>query len=342
MAPPPASPRPAAPAWLVWAALVVVYIVWGSTYLGIRIVVDSMPPLLAAGARFLVAGLALAAILMLRGGPARMRVTRSQLAGAAFVGGALLLVGNGLVSIGEETVPSALAALIVGVIPLVVLILRRLAGETITRAGIGGVVLGFVGLGILVVPRGIEGTTDLLGMVLLIVASISWATGSFFSSRLPMPRDALVSAAYQLMLGGVMLLVTGLVVGEWARVEAGGFSQASIVSLVYLIVFGSVLAYTAYTWLLQNAPISRVATYAYVNPVVAVVLGVFVLDERLDPVMIIGAILIVASVAFIIRTGSPPAVRDVAVGSAPMRPRGTRMERLRHRVRGSPGRATGR
>jgi len=138
MAPPPASPRPAAPSWLVWAALVVVYIVWGSTYLGIRIVVDSMPPLLAAGARFLVAGLALSAILMLRGGPARMRVTRPQLAGAAFVGGALLLVGNGLVSIGEETVPSALAALIVGVIPLVVLILRRLAGETITRPASAG------------------------------------------------------------------------------------------------------------------------------------------------------------------------------------------------------------
>lgn len=306
----PSTPsRPAPPGWLLWAALATVYVVWGSTYLAIRVVVESMPPLLAAGARFATAGLVLAALLVVRGGPRRIAASRSQLVGAAFVGLSLLLVGNGLVSIGEQTVPSALAALIVGVIPLVVVVLRSLAGEPISRAGLAGVGLGFVGLAVLVVPRGVAGTTDPVGMILLVVASISWATGSFLSRRLSMPHDALTSTAYQLLFGGLFLLVAGLALGEWGQVEAGNFSQASVIALVYLVVFGSLLAYTAYTWLLQNAPISRVATYAYVNPVVAVVLGVLILAEEIDPLMIAGAVLIVVSVAFTIRTESTPAAR---------------------------------
>lgn len=321
-----------APGWLVWAALLVVYVVWGSTYLAIRVVVDSMPPFLAAGTRFLSAGVLLSLLLVARSGPRRLRITREEARGAAFVGGALLLVGNGFVSVGEETVPSGLAALIVGVIPLVVLVLRALAGERISRASAAGVVLGFVGLGVLVLPRGIEGTTDLVGMVLLIVASTSWATGSFFSRRLAMPGDALVSTAYQLSLGGAMLLSAGLLLGELPRAQAGAFTTGAVVSLLYLVVFGSLLAYTAYTWLLQNAPISKVATYAYVNPVVAVALGVVILDESLDPMMLVGAVLVVASVAFIVSTGSTPAAGDAAVGSTSnMVPR-SRMDRLRGRI----------
>lgn len=319
MTTPAAPPRSTAPVWLVWAALLVVYVVWGSTYLAIGIVVDSMPPLFAAGSRFLTAGVIMGGILALRSGPGRLRIGRPQLAGTAFVGAALLLLGNGGVSLGQQTVPSGLAALIVGVVPLVVLVLRRLAGETLSVAGVGGVVLGFVGLGVLVIPRGIDGTTDVIGMMLLIAASASWATGSFFSRRLSLPKDPLVSTAYQLMFGGLFLVVAGLALGEWPRVVAGRFSEASIVSLVYLVIFGSLLAYTAYTWLLQNAPIGKVATYAYVNPVVAVALGAIVLNEQLDAAMILGAVMIVTSVAFIARTESGPAVRGVAVDSAPLR-----------------------
>ena len=278
-----------------------------------------MPPLLAAGVRFLGAGLIMAGVLALRSGPSRLRIERSQLGGAAFVGAALLLLGNGGVSMGEQTVPSGLAALIVGVVPLVVLVLRRLSGERLSVAGVGGVVLGFIGLGVLVIPRGIDGSTDVVGMALLILASSSWAIGSFFSRRLSLPRDPLVSTAYQLLLGGSFLLVAGLAIGEWPQVVEGGFTDASILSLLYLVFFGSLLAYTAYTWLLQNAPISQVATYAYVNPVVAVALGYIVLNERLDVAMIAGAVMIVTSVAFIARTESRPAVRDVTLDSAPVR-----------------------
>jgi len=311
--------RSTPPGWLIWAALLVVYIVWGSTYLAIALVVDSMPPLLAAGARFSAAGLIMAGALALRSGPSRMRISRPELGGAAFVGAALLMLGNGGVSMGEQTVPSGLAALIIGVVPLVVLVLRRLAGEKLSVIGVGGVVLGFIGLGVLVIPRGIDGTTDIVGMALLVMASTFWATGSFFSRRLSLPADLLVSTAYQLLLGGSFLLMAGLAIGEWPQVVEGGFTDASIWSFIYLIIFGSLLAYTAYTWLLQNAPISKVATYAYVNPVVAVVLGALVLDEQLDVAMILGAVMIVASVAFIARTESGPAARDVTLDSAPVR-----------------------
>lgn len=330
MAAAPGHARSRPPTWLVWAALLVVYIVWGSTYLAISVVVGSMPPLLAAGARFLGAGLIMAGVLALRSGPRRLRIDRSQLGGAAFVGAALLLLGNGGVSMGEQTVPSGLAALIVGVVPLVVLVLRRLSGESLSVAGVGGVVLGFIGLGVLVIPRGIDGSTDVVGMALLIMASSSWATGSFFSRRLSLPRDPLVSTAYQLLLGGSFLLVAGLAIGEWPQVVEGGFTDASILSLLYLVFFGSLLAYTAYTWLLQNAPISQVATYAYVNPVVAVALGSVVLNEQLDLAMIAGAAMIVTSVAFIARTESRPAVRDVTLDSAPIRA----SRRLTRRLRG--------
>lgn len=311
--------RSTPPGWLIWAALLVVYIVWGSTYLAIALVVDSMPPLLAAGARFFAAGLIMAGALALRSGPSRMRISRPELGGAAFVGAALLMLGNGGVSMGEQTVPSGLAALIIGVVPLVVLVLRRLAGEKLSVIGVGGVVLGFIGLGVLVIPRGIDGTTDIVGMALLVMASTFWATGSFFSRRLSLPADLLVSTAYQLLLGGSFLLMAGLAIGEWPQVVEGGFTDASIWSFIYLIIFGSLLAYTAYTWLLQNAPISKVATYAYVNPVVAVVLGAVVLNEQLDVAMILGAVMIVASVAFIARTESGPAARDVTLDSAPVR-----------------------
>jgi drug/metabolite transporter (DMT)-like permease len=299
------TPRPAAPGWLVWAALLVIYVVWGSTYLAIRVVVDTMPPLLAAGGRFATAGAIMALPLILRG-PRRMRVTRAELAGSAFVAAMLLLFGNGLVSLGERDVPSGLAALIIGIVPLIVLIMRGVGGERITRVGLVGVALGFAGLAVLVVPRGVDGTVAVGGIVMLIVASFTWALGSFYSRRLRLPRDPLVSTALQLVLGGVFLLAAGLLLGEAGQLRVEEFSTASVLAFVYLVTFGSIIAYTAYTWLLQNAPISRIATYAYVNPVVAVVLGWLILQEEIGASMLVGAAMIVASVAFIVWTESQP------------------------------------
>jgi drug/metabolite transporter (DMT)-like permease len=314
--------------WQVWAALLIVYFVWGSTYLAIRVVVQSMPPLVAGGVRFLVAGLILGGVLLLRGAGPRFRGSRAELGGAALVGLLLLLLGNGGVSFGEQTVPSALAALIVGVIPLIVLIIRRIAGERISTMALGGVVLGFVGLAVLVVPQGIDATVSLVGVAILLVASVAWAAGTYLSGRVALPDDPFVSTTYQLLFGGAMLLVVGTLLGESSGIHLESFSQASFLALGYLIVFGSLLAYTTYTWLLQNAPVSKVATYAYVNPVVAVVLGFLILQEDISLPMLLGAVLIVASVAFTIRTtvggsnpeeSAPPTLDGDAHGAAHQR-----------------------
>jgi drug/metabolite transporter (DMT)-like permease len=300
--------------WEVWAALLIVYVVWGSTYLAIRVMVESMPPLLAGGVRFLLAGMVLGSVLLARGAGPRFRVSRAQLGGCALVGLLLLLLGNGLVSVGEQSVPSALSALIVGVVPLIVLIFRRIAGERISVAALGGVALGFVGVAVLVVPRGMDGSVALGGVAALLVASTAWAGGSYLSSRVTLPVDPIVSTTYQLLFGGAFLLVAGTLLGEWSGIRLETFSQGSVWALLYLVVFGSLLAYTAYTWLLQHAPVSRVATYAYVNPVVAVVLGFLILREEITLSMLVGAVLIVASVAFTIRTTSRG---DRAAGEMP-------------------------
>src|SRR3954452_17856034 len=287
-----------APAWQVWGALLIVYVVWGSTYLAIRVVVETMQPLVASAIRFGTAGLVLAALLVLRGGVSRLRVTRRELASSALIGILLLCVGNALVSVGEITVPSGVAALVIGVVPLLVLLLRFLSGDRVPRIALFGVGVGFCGLAVLAVPGGLDGSIDATGMLLLLIASTSWATGSFLSRRVPLPRDLFVSTTYQLLAASATLLVAATVTGEFAQPFTP--STASVVALLYLITFGSLLAYTAYTWLLQHAPITRVATYAYVNPVVAVFLGAIILNEAITPTIAIGALLIVASVAFTI------------------------------------------
>lgn len=282
-----------------WAALWTVYLVWGSTYLAIRVVVETLPPLLSAGARFIAAGLVMYAWLALRGGRARVRVTLREIGASALVGSALLLGGNGVVAIAEQTVPSGLAALIIASVPLWVIVLRALFGDRASGGTLVGVVVGFAGVGLLVGSQ--TGGGSLGGVILLVLASVSWATGSFFSSKLPLPKDPFVSTSVQMLTGGGALVVAGLAGGEMSGLDVGSFSAASLFSLGYLVVFGSLLAFTAYTWLLHNAPISKVSTYAYVNPVVAVFLGWLILSETITVTMLVGAAVIVASVAFIVR-----------------------------------------
>ena len=287
--------------WMFWIALWTVYLVWGSTYLAIRVAVETLPPFLHASVRFLLAGAIMYVFLLARGGRERVRVSPREMAASGLVGIALLLGGNGVVAVAEQTVPSGLAALIIASVPLWVIVLRAVTGDRVTGGTLLGTLVGFVGVALLVFP-GSSGTGATIGGVLLIVlASISWATGSFISGKLPLPKDPFVSTAYQMLLGGFGLAVAALVSGEMTDLNFSTFSTASILAVAYLVVFGSLAAFTAYTWLLQNAPISKVATYAYVNPVVAVFLGWLILSESITVFILAGAALIIASVAFIVR-----------------------------------------
>ena len=300
----PAGGRSPAPGWQIWTALWIVYIVWGSTYLAIRVVVETIPPLLGAGVRFGVAGLVLVAVLALQRGFAAVRPTRAQLGGAALVG--LLLPGaNAVVSVAEQEVPSSIAALLIASVPLWVILLRAGSGDRVSLRGAGSVLVGFAGVALLVRPGEQSGDATVLGLLACVGAALMWASGSFASPRLSLPRDPLSSVGWQMLLGGVAIVAVGLAIGEGGDVDVDAFSARSLLALAYLIVFGSWVAYTAYAWLLQNAPISKVSTYAYVNPVVAIFLGWLILDEVVTSTTLVGAAIIVASVALVVRTESP-------------------------------------
>ena len=295
------------------------YVIWGSTYLAIAIAVQTLPPLFSAGLRFCVAGLALLAFTAARRG---VRLERGRLVAAATVGLLLIVGGNGFVVLAERTVPSGLTALIVASVPLWIVILRRAAGDRIHLSTFIGVAVGFAGVAFLVVPRGSTGAVDTGGVLLLLVATISWATGTFLAPRLQMPRNSLLSTGVQQLAGGLVLLVGGAAMGELAHLEPATWSTSSLLAMGYLVVFGSLVGFTAYSWLLQHAPVSLVSTYAYVNPIVAVLLGALILAEPITPSIGIGAAIIVAAVAFIVsregarqraaRTSSEPS----AIGTA--------------------------
>jgi drug/metabolite transporter (DMT)-like permease len=290
------TPRSASPL-AIWSALGAVYVIWGSTYLAIAIAVQTLPPLFSAGLRFCLAGLVLLGFIAVRRG---LRVGREQLIGAAIVGLLLVVGGNGFVVLAERTVPSGLTALIIASVPLWIVIFRRIAGDRIHASTFIGVAVGFAGVAFLVVPRGSSGEVDGGGLLLLFVATISWALGTFLSPRLRMPRDALLSTGIQQLAGGTVLVVFGTAMGELAHLEPATWSTRSLLAMAYLVVFGSLVAFTAYSWLLQHASVSLVSTYAYVNPVVAVLLGAVVLAEPITPSIVIGAAIIVAAVAFIV------------------------------------------
>lgn len=290
----------------VWAALGAIYVIWGSTYLAIRLMVETVPPALGAGARFVLAGGAMLAFLAIRGGGLpRIRVTRTELLWCAVVGTLLAAGGNGLVTVAEQDVPSGLAALLIASEPLWIVLLRRATRDRVAPATFGGVALGFVGVGILLLPGGRPDHVP-IGMALLVVlAAVSWALGSFISPRVDLPRDPLASTAWSLLIGGAVLVVCGVGAGEAADLDVGAFSAKSIAALTYLILIGSIVAFSCYSWLLANAPISQVSTYAYVNPVIAVALGALFLSEEVTAITIAGMALVIASVAVIVRQETP-------------------------------------
>jgi drug/metabolite transporter (DMT)-like permease len=294
----------------IWIALWTVYIVWGSTYLGIELAAETMPPFFAAGVRFLIAGLLMLAIVAWRRGSGVLRLTKAEAAASAVVG--LLLPGaNALLFVTERQVPIGLASLIIASIPLWVVLLRLAAHERPDLVSVAGLVVGFAGIALLVRPGGDSGS---LGYLLLtVLGAFMWAFGSFLSPRLPVPRDAFAATAYEMLAGGAVLMAIALVVYSPHEFDPANYSARSIFGLAYLIVFGSLVGYSAYAWLLANAPLQQVSTYAYVNPVIAIALGAIVLGESITWRIVGGALLIIAAVAIVVRRESK---EDVAVEGA--------------------------
>jgi drug/metabolite transporter (DMT)-like permease len=277
-----------------WSALVIVYIVWGSTYLAIRVVVGFMPPLLAMGTRFAVAGTLMGAFLAVRYGPRVLLSPPRRAASAALVGVLLLTCGNGAVAVAEQNVPSGLTALLVAAVPLWFVCLRLATRDAPRTATTVGTVVGFGGIALLALPGSHPAGTALWGVLVILAGTICWATGSFVSQRLPMPSHPFVSALYEMLAAGAVLLVAGVAAGEPAQVHLAAVPVRGWVALGYLVVFGSLVAFSAYAFLLGRAPISLTGTYAYVNPAVAVLLGALLLGEPLTgPILVGGAIVLI-------------------------------------------------
>ena len=292
--------RPSPPSWQVWTALWIVYVVWGSTYLAIAYVVESLPPAMSASARFAVAALVLASWVAVRRGPGALRVTGAQLRGAALVGLLLLLGGNGLVVLAQDAdLPSGLTALLVAAVPLWIVLLRLTVRDRPTPTTLLGVVLGFAGLAVLLLPGARPEGVALGAAGLAVVASLLWSLGSFAASRLELPGDRLTTTALQMAAGAAGLAVLSVLRGE--RLVLAEVTTASWLALAYLVVFGSLVAFTAYSWVLGAAPVSKVATYAYVNPVVAVGLGGLLRDEQLTAPTVVGGAVTVLAVAVVVR-----------------------------------------
>jgi drug/metabolite transporter (DMT)-like permease len=293
----------------VWVGLGTVYIVWGSTYLGIELAGETIPPLFAVGTRFVAAALLMLAFTVWRRGLRAFRVTRRELASSVLVG-TLLPGANAILFVAERHVAIGLSALIVGSVPLWVVVLRTITGDRPPLVSLAGVAVGFGGLVLLVRP---SGGAPLWALLIVVSSAVMWATGAFLSSRLPMPQDVFAATTFEMATGGVILTAIALVT---THPHVSQFSARSIGGWVYLVGFGSLVGYTAFVWLLDNAPISKVATYAYVNPLVAIALGATVLHESLTWSIGIGAVLILACVAVVVRRESVPAEAEAAGAGA--------------------------
>jgi drug/metabolite transporter (DMT)-like permease len=283
------------------SAFAIVYVVWGSTYLAILFAIETLPPFLMASLRFFTAGAVLYVWSRTIGGAAAPN--RTQWRATAIVGVLLLLGGNGLVVWSEQRIPSGIAALLVGTVPCFMVLLDwlRANGQRPTKRVVAGLALGLLGLLWLVGPDSVMGggRADRLGAAALVAASFSWAYGSIWSRQAPMPASPFLSTAMQMLAASVALLGVSVVLGEPWQFDASAVSLRSWLGLLYLVVFGSLIAFSAYVWLLRASTPARVSTYAYVNPVVAVLLGAAFAGEALTTRMIVAAVVIVSGVALI-------------------------------------------
>ncbi|HEX2980656.1 MAG TPA: EamA family transporter [Anaerolineaceae bacterium] len=294
----------------IWAALLAVYIVWGSTYLAIRFSVATIPPFLMAGVRFVIAGMILLIWRRAAGDPVPKKIHWRS---AAIIGFFLLVGGNGGVVWAEQFVSSGMAALIVGSVPLWMLVMQIIAarGRWPRLPVVLGVLIGFGGLAGLLWPGSNNQTGgNGIASIVLVLAAVSWAVGSVYSKKAELPASPLQGTGLEMLTGGAGLLVLGLVTGEFQRIDINAISTQSLLGVGYLIIFGSLVGFAAYTWLLRSAPTSLVSTYAYVNPVIAIVIGHFLAGEELTARTVISAAIILGSVILITQTGpkTAPAV----------------------------------
>jgi len=281
-------------------AFAAIYTIWGTTYLAIRIAVAELPAFLMAGFRFLLAGSLAYGFLRLRGVPAP---TRIQWRAAAVVGAFLLVGGNGLVTWAEQRVPSGVAALVVATMPLWLAFFdwSIYHAGTPSRRVIAGLLLGLLGIGLLLGPEQIQGTAGfgLSSMAILFMAPILWSLGSLISRRASLPENVFMSTAAEMLVGGVLLTLAGILTGEAGRLDLQVISSRSLLATLYLAFFGSIIALSSYVWLLQRVAPAKVATYTYVNPVIAVFLGWLVLNEKVTWLMTVAVAVIVLAVVLI-------------------------------------------
>jgi drug/metabolite transporter (DMT)-like permease len=295
---------------LIVAAFAAVYVIWGSTYLGIRVAIETMPPLLMAGIRFLIAGALLYAVAIRLGDRHRDRPTRRHWKSAAVIGLLLLGLGNGGVTFGEQRVASGVAALLVATVPLWIAVFAHLRGvERMSRLSVAGLIAGFAGVALLLQP-GATGS-PLSWMLVVLASPVAWSLGTMYARTAEVPRRPLVGTAMEMLCGGAALLVAATLHGEWGRLDLAGVSGRSVLAFAYLCVFGSIVAYTAYIWLVHEVSPASASTYAYVNPLVAVVLGAAFLGEPLGAATVAAAVLIVVAVAVILAArGRAPAAEE--------------------------------
>ena len=284
-----------------WAALIAVYIVWGSTYLAIRFTVETIPPFMSAGFRFLVSGAILYFWRRLSGDPAPKKV---EWRSASIIGLLLLLGGNGVVVWAEQRIPSGIASLLIATSPLWMVLIDALRPKGVRPNGLTwlGVIVGLLGIALLANPWQAHINSvalDPVGVGVLVLAALSWSIGSLYSRNASLPHSPLLGTGMEMIAGSLGLFAFSGLIGEWPRFDPSAVSLRSWAGLVYLILFGSMIGFVAYTWLLRNAPTPLVSTYAYVNPVVAIVLGNLIAHEPLDSLEIISACVIIASVVLI-------------------------------------------
>jgi drug/metabolite transporter (DMT)-like permease len=286
-------------AWTVWANLIAVYVAWGSTYLAIRFAIETMPPFFMSAFRFLFSG---GLLYIWRRISGDMPPSRREWRSATVIGIFLLVGGNGGVVWAEQRVASGLAALLVSTVPLwmVLLDMLRPGGKRPGWPSIAGILIGFTGVAVLMERSNIMGAgpdLDATGVTVLFLASLCWSIGSLYSRKAPLPSSPLLGTGMEMLMGGAGLLLLGVLTGEWNRLNLNLISARSLWGLVYLIVFGSWIGFAAYTWLLRSAPTPLVSTYAYVNPVVAILIGHLMAGEPLTPRILTAAAVIIGSVA---------------------------------------------
>ncbi|MFN2466633.1 MAG: EamA family transporter [Gaiellaceae bacterium] len=303
----------------VWGALAIVYVVWGSTYLGILLAIRTIPVFTMGALRFLIAGALLYLWTTRRGQPGGRPGWR-QWRAAAVVGGLLLLVGNGGVAWAETRVDTGVSSLIIATVPLWMALFDRAAyGQRLNGTSVAGLLVGLAGAGLLAGPTGPD-RLDVAGAGALLLSAIAWSAGSLYSRTAPLPKQPLVGASMQMLAGGAMFAVIALVLGEPGRIDH--VSTQSILALAYLIVFGSLVAFSAYIWLLRSTSTALVSTYAYVNPVVAVCLGWAIENEPIGPRTIVaGAMILTAVVLIVSARPVDSARRPQASAAAPARAR---------------------